>query len=140
MKFAKWVYAIAGVYGLLVTLPLFFSENQIGAMMPPAVNHPEYYYGFAFAVLAWQVAFLVIARDPLRYRGLMPVTFLEKFPYALGVAVLVLQTRVSPQMLLAGSIDFVLGILFVVAYLRTAKPIASETTAPNTAVKQSAIG
>lgn len=126
MRFAKWVYAIAGVYGLLVTLPLFFSENQIGEMMPPAINHPEYYYGFAFAVLAWQVAFLVIARNPLRYRGMMPVTFLEKFPYALGVAVLVLQTRVSPQMLLTGSIDFVLGILFVIAYIRAGKGSSSS--------------
>lgn len=121
MKFAKWVYGIAGVYGLLVTLPLFFSENQIGDMMPPALNHPEYYYGFAFAVLAWQVAFLVIARDPLRYRGMMPVTFLEKLPYALGIAVLFLQGRAPQQLLLTGSIDFLLGILFVVAYVMTGK-------------------
>jgi hypothetical protein len=127
MKFAKWVYAIAGVYGLLVTLPLFFSENQIGEMMPPFINHPEYYYGFAFAVLAWQVAFLVIARDPLRYRGLMPVTFLEKFPYVVGIAVLFLQGRAPQQLLWTGSIDFVLGILFVIAYWRTARQPTIET-------------
>jgi hypothetical protein len=126
MKFAKWVYGIAGVYGLLVTLPLFFTEQQIGEMMPPALNHPEYYYGFAFAVTAWQVAFLVIARDPLRYRGLMPVTFLEKFPYALGILVLYLQGRAPQQLLLTGSIDFVLGILFVFAYLMTGKGSSSS--------------
>lgn len=125
MKFAKWVYGIAGVYGLLVTLPLFFSENQIGQMMPPAVNHPEYYYGFAFAVLAWQVAFLVIARDPVRFRSMMPVTWIEKFPYALGIAILFLQGRSSAQLLLTGSIDFVLGILFVVAFVLTGKQSAA---------------
>lgn len=121
MKFAKWVYAIAGIYGLLVTLPLFFSEQPIGVLMPPALNHVEYYYGFAFAVTAWQIAFLVIARDPLRYRGMMPVTWLEKFPYALGILVLFLQGRSPQQLLLTGSIDFVLGILFVVAYVKTGK-------------------
>lgn len=130
MKFAKWTYGIAGVYGILITLPLFFSEQAVGAMMPPPLNHPEYYYGFAFAVLAWQVAFLVIARDPLRYRGMMPVTFLEKFPYALGIAILFLQTRIASQLLLTASIDFLLGCLFVIAYLRTGKQAAQNPTLP----------
>lgn len=126
MKFAKWVYAIAGVYGILVTLPLFFSENQIGEMMPPPINHPEYYYGFAFAVLAWQILFLVIARDPLRYRGMMPVTWLEKIPYAFGILVLYLQGRTPAQLLLTGSIDFVLGILFIAAFFVTGRQRAAE--------------
>ncbi len=43
MKFAKWVFTIAGIYGILVTLPLYFLESQMADMMPPALNHPEYY-------------------------------------------------------------------------------------------------
>ena len=45
MKFAKWVFLLAGVYGILVTL-LLYNEAQTAQMFPPAVNHPEYYYGF----------------------------------------------------------------------------------------------
>lgn len=37
MRFAKWVYAIAGIYGILVTLPLYFTESAIGEMMPPSI-------------------------------------------------------------------------------------------------------
>lgn len=57
MKFAKWVYRIAGIYGLLILTPQYFLETKNGIDFPPAINHPEYYYGFIGVALAWQVAF-----------------------------------------------------------------------------------
>src|SRR5262245_37607483 len=68
MKFAKWVYRTAGIYGLLVLAPLLFLERTVSELAPPAINHPEYYYGFAIAGVAWQVAFIVISSDPQRFR------------------------------------------------------------------------
>ncbi len=121
MRFAKWVYAIAGIYGILVTLPLYFTESAIGEMMPPAINHPEYYYGFVGLTLAWQFAFLLIAHDPLRYRMLMLVTLVEKFSFALAVLALAFQARAPQQIMFSATIDFILGILFVVAYWMTGK-------------------
>lgn len=126
MRFAKWVYAIAGIYGILVTLPLYFFENQMAAMMPPAINHPEYYYGFVGVTLAWQLAFLVISRDPLRFRPLMWVTVVEKFGFISALIPLVLQGRTSSQMLLTGSIDAVLGVLFIAAYFMTQRDAAAQ--------------
>jgi hypothetical protein len=38
---------------------------------PPAITHPGFYYGFVSVGLAWQVAFFVIARDPVRFRLMM---------------------------------------------------------------------
>ena len=71
MKFARWTFGGAGVYGLLAILPLYFLEDRIAQDTPPAVTHPEFYYGFVGLGLAWQMAFLGIASDPARYRLMM---------------------------------------------------------------------
>jgi len=36
MKFARCVFLVAGVYGVLVLLPQYFMEGRIGADNPPA--------------------------------------------------------------------------------------------------------
>lgn len=123
MKFAKWVYLIAGVYGLLVIIPPFFLEGQIGRDTPPPITHPEYYYGFLGVTTAWQVLFLVIARDPLRYRPLMLVTLLEKAS-AIAFIVLFLTGRAGGMIFSGGLIDLLLLVLFLTAYLKTASPAA----------------
>lgn len=120
--FARRVYMVAGIYGIIVVLPGFFSEARYSEMFPPAVTHPELYYGFYAVTLAWQFAFLVIARDPERYRPLMWVTVVEKAGFVLATLWLVGSGR-SPRITLAPAAgDFVLGILFVWAYVRTREP------------------
>jgi len=52
VKFAKWVYRTAGIYGLLVLAPLLFLERVVSQTSPPAITHPEYYYGFAITGMA----------------------------------------------------------------------------------------
>lgn len=119
MKFAIWAFRIAGTIGLLQIIPLYFYERQLAVDMPPALNHPEYYYGFAGVTLAWQVAFLVIGSDPLRYRPLMPVAILEKASFVLAALWLLSQGRL-PMMILAGAaLDLVYGLCFIGAYLAT---------------------
>jgi hypothetical protein len=119
-RFARRVYTIAGIYGLVVMFPQYFLEDRIGRNTPPPITHPEYFYGFIGIVLVWQIAFLVIARDPARFRPLMPVTVLEKLAFAVPVALLYAQGRVAPATLLFGGIDLVLSALFFVSYRRTA--------------------
>ncbi len=118
MRFAKWTFIIAGLYGLLVTLPLFFQEAAFGRDYPPPVNHPEFFYGFAGVVLAWQVAFLVIGRDPARFRPMMLPAILEKVT-GIALIALYMQGRVPAPFGAGGVIDVVLGTLFVVAWLVT---------------------
>ena len=117
-RFARRVYTIAGIYGLLVMFPQYFLEKKIGRDTPPPITHPEYFYGFIGIVLVWQIAFLVIARDPVRFRPLMPVTVLEKLVFAVPVMILFAQGRVAPAMLFFGGIDLVLGALFFLSYRR----------------------
>lgn len=120
MNFAKRVYLIAGIYGLIVMLPQYFLENKNGRDYPPAITHPEYYYGFVGITVAWQVAFLVMSRDPVRYRPMMIPTILEKASWAFAAIALFLLGKLSPPMLGAGLIDLTLGVLFAMAYARTA--------------------
>ena len=117
-RFARRVYTFAGIYGVLVMFPQYFLEDRIGRDTPPAITHPEYFYGFIGIVLAWQLAFLIIGRDPARFRALMPVTVLEKLAFAVPVALLYAQGRAPQATLLFGGIDIVLGVLFFVSYRR----------------------
>jgi hypothetical protein len=119
MRFAKIVYMVAGVYGLVVLLPQYFLEDKTGRDYPPAITHPEYYYGFVGVAVAWQVLFLIIARDPTRYRTAMIPSVIEKASFGIAVIVLFLLNRVGPVMLGAGAIDLILGALFVAAYAKT---------------------
>jgi len=118
-RFARRVYTVAGIYGLIVMLPQYFLEDRIGRDTPPPITHPEHFYGFIGVVVAWQIAFLVIARDPERFRALMPVTVLEKLVFAVPVLMLWAQGKVAPSVLPFAGLDLVLGALFLVSWLRT---------------------
>jgi hypothetical protein len=122
MKFARRVFLIAGIYGLLVLLPQYFLETKNGLDFPPPITHPEYYYGFIGVGLAWQVLFLIIAKDVVRYRTAMLAAILEKASFGIAAIVLFLLGRISPFVLGFAIVDLVLGALFVAAYVKTAAP------------------
>src|SRR5688500_10434682 len=117
--FARRVFAFAGIYGLIVLLPQYFLEARIGRDSPPSITHPEYFYGMIGVALAWQVAFLIIARDPPRFRPLMPAAVLEKLSFGIAAMALYAQGRASAPVLAFASIDLLFAALFTAAYLRT---------------------
>jgi len=119
MKFAKTVFWIAGIWGVLVLTPLYFMFNVISRNDPPPITHPGFFYGFAGAGLAWQIAFFFIAKDPARYRPLMIPSVLEKLSYSVAVVVLVLQGRMHSSDLVFAGADLLLGFLFAAAYFKT---------------------
>ncbi len=120
MKFAKYTFLIAGIYGLIVLAPMYFLKDYVGQQNPPAVTHAEYYYGFVGVALAWQFVSLIISRDPAKYRPLMLPSILEKAAWGIPVTILFLQNKVSVSTFGAGMIDSLLGIVFAVAYFKTA--------------------
>jgi len=119
MKFAKYVFYVAGIYGLIALIPQYFLEEKNSRDFPPAITHAEYYYGFIGVALAFQIVFLIIARNPSKYKAMIIPSIIEKFSFAFAVIVLYLQNRVAPMMLGASLIDLVLGILFVLAFVKT---------------------
>ncbi len=119
MKFAKIVFLVAGIWGLLVITPLYFMFDVIGRKDPPPITHPGFFYGFVGLGLAWQIAFLFIGRDPARFRPLMIPSVVEKFTYGIAMVVLVLQARTQVFDLIWAGTDLLLGVLFVAAYIKT---------------------
>ncbi len=125
MKFARSVFLIAGIYGIIVILPMYFIEETLSAEFPPAITHPEYYYGFLGVTLAWQILFLLIARDPVKFRIMMVPAILEKVLYAVAVLWLAVEGRVAVAVVSGGVVDLVLAVFFFLAYLR-ARPEEGE--------------
>lgn len=119
MKFAKIIFWSAAISGLLTIATLYFIFDLIGEKDPPPITHPAFFYGFVGVALVWQIAFIFIARDPIRFRPIMIPAILEKLVYSIPVIILVLQKRTRPADLTFAAVDLSLGILFVIAYLRT---------------------
>lgn len=128
MKFAKVVFWIAGIWGLLVITPLYFMFQLISVKDPPTITHPGFYYGFVGTAFAWQLAFLFIARDPVRFRPLMIPSMVEKFTWTIAVVTLVMQGRMHHTDLIWAVTDGLLGVLFVLAYVATGSKRAKETS------------
>ena len=121
MTFPRRVFLLAGIYGIIALLPQYFLEERIGVEMPPPITHPEHFYGFVGVALAWQLAFLLIARDPVRFRPLMPVAVLEKLTFGVAAVVLYTQGRVAGSVLSFGLIDLLLAALFGAAFVAAAR-------------------
>ena len=119
MAFAGRVFRIAGIYGLLVVGPQYFLEAKTSRDYPPAITHPEFYYGFVGVVIAFQVVFLLIATDPVRYRPMMIAAILEKAGFAIAMPILYFRHRIPGLVAGFSMVDLLLGILFAVAYVRT---------------------
>lgn len=129
MKLARVLFLIAGMWGVLVITPLYFLFETIGRQDPPPITHPGFYYGFIGAALAWQLAFFVIAIDPVRFRPMMIPSVVEKFTYAIAGVILFRQARMHSSDMVFVAVDFLLGVLFVIAFFRTASGQARVKTA-----------
>ena len=69
--------------------------------------------------LAWQIAFLVIASDPVRFRLIMIPSILEKLGYTVAIVVLYLQGHAAQSNLIFAGADLLLCLLFLMAFLKT---------------------
>lgn len=119
MRFARTVFVLAGIWGIVVLTPFYWLVDVTGRRYDPPITYPHFFYGFFAVALAWQIAFLVIGSDPMRYRTFMIPAMLEKFGYVTTLAVLHAQGRVALADALAAVPDGLLGALFVVAFVRT---------------------
>jgi hypothetical protein len=131
MKFAKVVFRIAGLWGIVVLTPLYFLIDLTGRQYAAPMDYPQFFYGFLSVAMAWQMTFLVIGSSPARFRPLMIPSIVEKFGHVAGVAVLYAQGRLSVADATAAAPDVLLCALFIVAFAVTPKfTLAGSSRSP----------
>ena len=119
LRFTKNVFRVAGAWGVVSLTPSYFTLDWIGRQYPPAITHPDFYFGFIGLALVWQAAFFVIATDAVRFRPIIAVAILEKFSYVITVVALYVRGRLQNGQAAPAVPDFILGILFIAAFLKT---------------------
>ena len=118
MKFAKYTFLLSAIYGLLALLPNYLLELKAGPGNPP-LEHPEFLYGFIGIASVFQIIFLIISRDPVKYRPLMIVSILEKLSFGIPAAILYAKGRLDGPFFIGGMIDLFLAVLFLVSFVLT---------------------
>jgi hypothetical protein len=122
MRFARFVFIGAGVWGITVLTPLFWLVDITGRRYPPPADYPQFFYGFLAVAMAWQIAFLVIGSNPARFRPFMIPAVIEKLGYVSMLIVFYAQGRIPAVDAQPAWPDLILGLLFVMAFVKTASP------------------
>ncbi len=122
MRFARFVFITAGIWGLGVLLPFYGLVDITGRHYAAPVEYPQFFWGFFSVALAWQVAFLVIGSNPARFRPLMVAGMLEKFGWVATLTALYASGRISGTDVQPLWPDLALGLLFVAAFVKTPSP------------------
>ena len=81
LRHVRWIFLAAGSYGVLALAPGFLVKEELVVTTPPVITHPEFYYGFCGAAMVWQIAFFLVATDPIRFRPLVALSILEKLSF-----------------------------------------------------------
>ena len=119
VRFAKIVFIGAGIWGFVVLTPLYWLVDVTGRPYAAPTAYPQFFYGFLAVAMAWQIAFLVIGSNPTRFRPLMFTAVIEKLGYVGTLIVIYLNGRIPVADTGPVIPDLLLGVLFIVAFVRT---------------------
>ena len=128
MKFARVVFIGGGVWGVTVLTPLYWLFDITGRRYQAPVDYPHFFFGFVSVAMAWQIAFLIIGSNPVRFRALMIPAILEKLGFVSTLAVLHAQSRISAVDAEAAVPDLMLCVLFVVALAKPLRDVPERRT------------
>lgn len=126
MKLAKWTFRTAGIFGLIVMVPILCAEKLIPKIMPPAITHPEFFYGFVILNICWQILYIFLSKDPVRFRPMMIPSFLAKGSGPVALLWLYFQGRISSQWITTTIMDGVFALLFLVSFWITGRETESN--------------
>lgn len=130
MRWIKWLFYVAAAYGFLFLTPQYFLEERFSRENPPAITHPEFYYGFIGVALAFQIVIATIGSDPARFRPVILAAVAEKFSFGIAAPLLYAAGRVQAVILVFSTIDLLLGLAFLAAWWRlreqASKPVLAS--------------
>jgi hypothetical protein len=120
MTWTRWPFIVSGIYDGLLGLTFLFLSGAIfswAGVQPP--NHPGYVQFPALLLLTFAAMFFQIARDPVRYRSLMPYGMALKAAYCGTVFYYQLTWGVPFMWIPFAWADLAFLILFILAYRAT---------------------
>jgi hypothetical protein len=100
MKFARWVFLVAGIYGPLSLTRRSFTGSSARRWL---VRCSSFFP----------------ARDPVRYRPMMLPSILEKISYGIALILLHQQQRIPSSSFRIGMVDLIFAVLFTISFIRT---------------------
>jgi len=115
MKLARWVFLVAGVVGLLPVVQMIYGALINGeTFLLDFANMGLFFYVAVFQYGLWQVLFIILATDPVRYRPMMIVAIFVEVTAALNPAWLYLYGFIFwiPVVF----VNLAMAILFLVAF------------------------
>jgi len=124
MKFAKWVFIIGGIFGLLAIIPLYFIENRIA----PGLKYPEFYYGFIGINIIWQIVYIYISTNPSRFRPIILFAFFVKILGVISISWLILIERTEPWWCGIIITDLIFAVLFLSAFRTTGRILENASS------------
>ena len=107
-RFASRIYFWCAVFGIGVL--------ALAYLQPVPDPWHLTHLGFVGTALVFQGIFLVIARDPLRYEPIMPVTFFEKLCFGVPAVAFAMNGQADVASAVFGAIDLVMMVLFIIAW------------------------
>lgn len=117
MKLGRWVFAGAGVYGLLLAIPFSFQAIVSSeGVLPNGSGAGMFLLASILQHIVWQIGYLIISRDPVRYRLFMIPAILSMTIGALG-SVWVYAYGITIGIPLA-FINVLFALLFIFVYWR----------------------
>jgi len=76
MKLVRWIFFSAGIFGLIPVISLAYSSLvSKESILPDGTTTGLFFYGSAVQYICWQILYLFLSRDPLRYRSIMIPAF-----------------------------------------------------------------
>jgi hypothetical protein len=119
VRFARYTFVGAGIWGLVVLLPFYALVDVTGRQYAAPAEYPQFFWGFFAVAVAWQVAFVIIGTDPARFRPLMILAVIEKVGFVATLVALFAAGRISWLDFQPALPDGILGVLFIVAFALT---------------------
>ena len=126
MKFARWTFLIASIFGLLPVIPFLraalFDEPDF---LPEIGSMGLFFYIFIVQFVCWQIFYILISRDPARYRPLMILAFFVELIGAINPIWLYFYGY--KLWILIAILNILFALLFLVAFYLTGREARLST-------------
>jgi hypothetical protein len=115
MRLSRWVFAIAGTFGVILILPFAYTTVVSGELsLPDGSGAGLFLIGSFLQHIVWQIVYFIIATDPHRFRPMMvPAIFSMGISGFSSIWIYAYGIRMGVPV---GVVSVLMALTFIVAY------------------------